>query len=100
MTAGGSYDMELGAMRGETSLSGSDKVSVLLKKMDGIAKQCESSKIVSAGGANLDETYFDEAFISLPDEAKADPDLSWVGSPNSRVSWNKLMRNKVGANAD
>lgn len=101
MTAARSrYDMELVALRGDTTISGTDRVSKLLKKIDGIGVKTNSSKVLSQGGANLGETMFDDGFLALPDEAKQDPDLAWVMSPNARVIWNKIMRGKVGANAD
>ncbi len=72
------YDMEDLAFNGDTSITGTDKRSLLLKELDGWSKISDGARVVPFNGAQVQKGIFHELMRNMPDEYVGDPDLRWI----------------------
>lgn len=79
MNKGAVRDTEWLGIQGSTALAGgTDKLSLLLQRLNGWEKQSDASHIVDAKGSTINKNIFAEALRRMPEVYRSDPDLMWI----------------------
>ena len=102
MTARISTDLEMLAIRGDTSISPAltDPVSKLLRRLDGWAKRTEGAHVLDAGGAEIQKGIFAEMKRMLPQQYKNDPNLRWFVADTIADDWLDVLSGRETALGD
>lgn len=90
-----STDMEMLAIQGDTTISGTDAVSRLLKRYDGWDKLSEGSHILDAGGVSIEKGIWAAARDALPKQFRNDPGLRWIVSDSLMTDWRDLLGDRA-----
>lgn len=80
-------DLEMLSISGDTSLTGTDPVERLLKRLDGWDIQTDSAHIVDASGLNISKEIFSEMKRRMPKQYKNDPELRFFVSDAIWNDW-------------
>ncbi len=93
-------DLELLAILGDTTTTGSDPRSTLLAIKDGWYKQSLSGHEVDCGGASISKGVFAQMWKAMPKEYKSDPNLQFLVSENILTDWMDLIAERGTAMGD
>lgn len=94
-------DLEIAALRGDTSLAATSKLNRLLRKQDGFLKQI-SANVIDAEGSRLSLDLLDDCQREMPKEYRSQPGLAYIGSANFPIDYKALLRaraTQLGDNA-
>lgn len=80
-------DLEMMAIQGDESLSGTDPFETLLKVNDGFDKLTDNAHIVDAGAQTIKKEMFKVAKQVMPKQFRADPGLRFMMNDNLHVDW-------------
>jgi len=84
-------DMELLAVQGDTTTSGSTPIAVLLAANQGWGVLTEDSHIIDAGGAQISPAIWEKAFRAMPDQHVMNPNLKWFYNTNTAIDWRATL---------
>lgn len=88
-------DFEMLAIQGDTTISGTDPVSKLLKRLNGLDVLTEGAHIVDANGASIQKGIFALAKRRMPKTYKADPGMRWLASSTLTDDWRDLLAERA-----
>lgn len=93
-------DLDLLAIQGDTSLSGTTPPNALLKTLDGWDKLTNSTgsqagHIVDASHANVSRSIFAAARRQMPRQYRADPGLRWIMTDSLYEDWQDVLATRV-----
>lgn len=93
-------DLELLAIQGDDSLTGSDPTERLLKRLDGWDIQSEGAHIVDADGDEVSKNLFAAMIRAMPKQFKQDPGIKFLVSDTLANDWMNLLAERGYAIGD
>lgn len=84
-------DLEIAAIRGDTSLAPTSKINRLLRKQDGFLKRI-SANVLDAEGQRLSLDMMDNCQRAMPKEYRYQKGLSYLLSANGPIDYKALVR--------
>jgi hypothetical protein len=93
-------DLELLAIQGDTTISGTDPTSLLLVRLNGWDVQTNGAHIVDAAGDEVSKNLFAAMLRAMPKQFKQDPGLRWLVSDTLANDWMNLLSERGTAVGD
>jgi hypothetical protein len=84
-------DLELLAIQGDTTVTGTDPTALLLVRLDGWDIQTDGAHIIDAGGDEVSKNLFAAMLRAMPKQFKQDPGLRWLVSDTLANDWMNLL---------
>ncbi len=84
-------DIEIAAIRGDTSLAATSKMNRLLRKQDGFLKRI-TANVIDAEGSRLSLDLMDDCQRAMPKEYRYQKGLSYLMSANGPIDYKALLR--------
>lgn len=93
------YDLADVMLNGDTSLPGTTKRNKLLRQIDGWLKQARENAVYSqtTRGTRYDRRVYPHLYRRLPKEYRRDPDLRFLESPITDMSWEEYLSTLDGS---
>lgn len=88
-------DFENLAWNGDSSITGTEPLDLLLKRLDGWRKLADSAHILDAGGNAINKEIFHEAKRALPKQFRNDRELRWFMSPTIADDWLNILAERA-----
>lgn len=93
-------DMELLAIQGDSSITATDALSLLLKTDDGYDVLTESAHILDAGAEPISKGLLMAGLRRMPKQYKNDPNLAWIMSDGLAEDWIERVSDRGTALGD
>jgi len=95
-----STDVEILAISGDDSVTGTTPYDSLIKVLDGWRILTNDAQIVNAGGAEIAKSLWTEALRKMPQQYLQDPDLRWLMSRILNIDWLDTIADRETALGD
>jgi len=82
-----STDVEILAISGDDTVTGTTPYDELIKVLDGWDKITDDAQVVDAAGATISKAVFTEALRTMPQQYLQDPDLRFLMSRMTNIDW-------------
>jgi len=82
-----STDVEILAISGDDTVTGTTPYDELVKVFDGWDKITDDAQIVDAAGATISKAIFTSMLRTMPQQYLQDPDLRWLLSRITNIDW-------------
>ncbi len=81
------HDLELMAVQGDDTLTGTTPLQKLRKVLDGWDKLTDSAHIIDVDGGNISKAVFSAMLRQVPKEFKGDPGMRWFIGSDIATDW-------------
>ena len=89
-----SSDLSTLFVQGDVTITGTDKLSKLLKRLDGVDILSAGGHTIDAAGAPIGRDLFREAWLALPKSFRQNPNNRFMTSSRAVVEWMDLRANR------